>query len=98
MQAKGGEVRLHIGMTVQRAVEVMTECGLNPLTYAFICHDEWNTTEEVTAEDEDGNISVVMPASEAGDRYGFRMDQLLAFISIGFATRLDDMENRLDAL
>ena len=39
---KGADVaRLHIGMTVQRAMQIMTEHGLDPLRYGFICYDSW---------------------------------------------------------
>lgn len=65
-----GRARAHIGMTVQRAIQIMRECGLEPLDYGFICHDEW----------------------VGGDSYGFRMDELLAFIAAGFAARLEALE------
>lgn len=42
IQEKGEDARLHIGMTVQRAIEVMTECGLDPFAYGFICYDKWD--------------------------------------------------------
>lgn len=38
---KGGDARMHVGMTVQRAIEVMQAHGLDPMAYGFICHDEW---------------------------------------------------------
>ena len=38
---KGDAARHHIGMTVQRAIEVMQEHGLEPFRYGFICHDSW---------------------------------------------------------
>ena len=38
---KGDDAREHIGMTVQRAIEIMGEEGLEPFSYGFICHDEW---------------------------------------------------------
>jgi hypothetical protein len=49
---KGAEnARHHVGMTVQRAIEVMESHGLDPFGYAFICYDEWDTeTREVVAE------------------------------------------------
>ncbi|RAU45424.1 hypothetical protein DBY65_016360 [Pseudomonas sp. RIT412] len=71
----------------------MIECGLEPSAYAFICHDEWEAEDEITAEDEEGNVRVVRPASPARDRYGFRMDELLAFIAAGFEARLSALEN-----
>ena len=38
---KGDSAREHIGMTVQRAIEVMESHGLDPFAYSFICFDEW---------------------------------------------------------
>lgn len=68
---KGDAAREHIGMTVQRAIEVMESFGLNPFNYGFICYDEWDQqTETIPAVeavdavlDEAGNI--VTPAVEA---------------------------------
>lgn len=33
--------RLHAGLTVQRVIEIMESHGLDPMRYAFICHDSW---------------------------------------------------------
>lgn len=44
---KGEGARTHIGMTVQRAIEIMEGNGLNPFEYAFICKDEWVNDGEV---------------------------------------------------
>ena len=41
VESKGGAAREHIGMTVQRAVEIMEQHGLEPMRYGFICYDEW---------------------------------------------------------
>lgn len=68
---KGDAARLHIGMTVQRAIEIMESNGLNPFAYSFICHDAWDqqVIEHAAVEakdavlDDDG--SVVEPAVEA---------------------------------
>ncbi|PRA33816.1 tail fiber domain-containing protein [Pseudomonas poae] len=38
---KGSEAREHIGMTVQRAKEIMESNGLDPFGYSFICYDKW---------------------------------------------------------
>ena len=38
---KGDAARKHIGMTVQRAIEIMTANNLNPFNYGFICYDSW---------------------------------------------------------
>lgn len=46
--AEKGEAgaRLHIGLTVQRAIEIMESHGLDPWRYGFICRDE--VTRRVT--------------------------------------------------
>ncbi len=93
VQAKGEDARTHIGLTVQRAIEIMEANNLEPMTYGFICYDEWEATEAVVREDEDGKIEILQPATEAGSRYGFRMDQLNLFIAAGFEARLSALEN-----
>jgi len=71
IEEKGDAAREHIGMTVQRAIEVMESFGLVPFNYGFICYDEWDQqTETIPAVeaveevlDEAGNV--VTPAVEA---------------------------------
>lgn len=41
IEEKGDAAREHVGMTVQRAIEIMESHGLDPYGYSFICHDEW---------------------------------------------------------
>lgn len=41
---KGDEARIHIGMTVQRAIQILLDFGLDPMTYSFICYDKWDET------------------------------------------------------
>ncbi len=93
IQAKGDDARLHIGMTVQRAIEIMEDNNLDPMAYGFICYDEWAAVEEETVTDEDGNIQIITPAVEAGNRYGFRYDQLNMFIAAGLEARLNALES-----
>lgn len=72
---KGDAARLHIGMTVQRAIEIMESNGLNPIAYSFICHDAWDqqVVEHPAVEakdaalDDEGNV--VEPAVEAKDAW-----------------------------
>lgn len=105
IEQKGDAARTHIGMTVQRAIEIMTAHGLDPMAYGFICFDKWDASTHRAATDakdavvdEDGNV--VTPAVEAqdaivqpgGERYGFRADQLLLFIARGFEARLAALE------
>jgi hypothetical protein len=104
---KGGGARLHIGMTVQRAMDIMTANGLDPFAYGFICHDAW--TERVIEHQEETKphdalvdargVPVRVHVKDAwtervpgGDRYAFRTDELLLFIARGFDARLAALE------
>ena len=97
---KGEAARQHVGLTVQRAIEVMEGFGLQPLDYGFICFDQWDATEAefVVETDKDGNENRVMvsDAREAGSAYSFRHDELLLFLARGFDGRLSDLEGSLD--
>lgn len=104
--AIGQEARLHIGMTVQRAIEVMEGYGLDPFKYGFICYDKWEATPQVIRKwdaeyDEEGNQvteageEIVQKAVEAGDRYSFRMDELYAFIAGGQHALITSLNERL---
>lgn len=77
MQIKGADARTHIGLTVQDAMAIMTTNGLDPMAYGFICHDSWDAET-----DPNGNTT------QAGDRYGFRTDELLLFLARSFDARL----------
>ena len=44
---KGDDARKHVGMTVQRAIEIMEANNLDPFAYGFICYDAW---EEKTVD------------------------------------------------
>lgn len=90
---KGDAARQHIGLTVQRAIAILESHGLDPFAYGFICYDQWSELPEI--RDEEGEI--LQERRPAGDRYSFRMDELLAFIARGLAHRLDAMEQRLAA-
>lgn len=92
--AKGDKARQHVGMTVQRAIEIMQQYGLDPFRWGFICHDEWGPLDRI--EDEDG--TVVQEARPAGDRYSFREGELHGFILRGLAQRQEAIEARLAAL
>lgn len=39
---KGDGARVHAGLTVQRALEVLAGHGLDPFRYGFICRDAWS--------------------------------------------------------
>lgn len=76
VQAKGDAARIHVGVIAQEVVAAFAAEGLDPMRYAIICYDEWAAEEAVL--DEAG--AVVTPAKSAGNRYGVRYEELLAFI------------------
>jgi hypothetical protein len=67
---KGDDARIHVGVVAQDVIAAFMAEGLDPMRYGIVCYDEW--PEEV---DESGIVIV-----EAGNRYGVRYTELLAFI------------------
>ena len=74
--AKGSGARIHFGVIAQDVRDAFIAGGLNPDAYALFCHDSWEARDAVVADDG----TIVSPAQEAGDRYGIRYEELLAFI------------------
>jgi len=105
VEEKGDSARQHVGLTVQSVIAIMEAEGLNPMSYGFICYDEWGDEFVEHAEVEyaaavyDGEdlITAEVQAVDAwteqtkvaGNRYGFRTDQLNTFLAAGFNARLD---------
>ena len=97
--SKGEEAaRLHIGMTVQRAITVMLEEGLDPYRYGLICFDQWEEARETVEAtykgtglfDGEGHeiLEIDVPEHEivireAGELYGFREGALHALMIKG---------------
>ena len=79
VKAKGDNARIHVGVIAQEVIAAFQAEGLDPMGYSIVCHDEWDAEPEV--KDDDG--AVIFQAREAGDRYGIRYDELLAFIIAG---------------
>jgi hypothetical protein len=108
IEQKGDAARLHIGMTVQRAMEIMGAHGLDAVRYGLVCHDTWDAippTPAIEARAPEYDADGVMidpgefgrpadPGRAAGDRFGFRVDQLLLFLARGFDARLGALEAR----
>lgn len=65
IQEKGNGARDHIGMTVQRAIEIMEAHGLDPFEYGFVCYDQW--------EDKWEDIPAVESTVPADPVYGAEM-------------------------
>jgi hypothetical protein len=104
VEKKGDNARQHVGLTVQRAIEIMTAHDLEPFEYGFICFDEWDDVfvehaEVLAVEESEGVESVEAKAAwidqtqVAGNRYGFRYDQLNLFIAKGIEARLSALEH-----
>lgn len=105
VERKGDNVaRWHLSPTVQKAIEIFEEEGLDPLRYGMICHDEWDAEYEtvdavlelIAPDDESGEEQYreVSPAHqklvrEAGDLYSFREGQTHALMLAAMAADQD---------
>jgi hypothetical protein len=76
IEKKGNNARIHFGASAQQVGDIMKSHGLDPSKYGFYCYDEWDEQPEV--KDSDGNI--IQEYRPAGNRYGLRYEELLAFI------------------
>jgi hypothetical protein len=63
---KGDKARIHFGVMAQQVAEAFKIVGLNPDDYGLFCYDEWEDNEEI--------------GLKAGNRYGVRYEELLAFV------------------
>jgi hypothetical protein len=85
IEKKGDAARIHFGIGAQTLAQCFTDEGLNPHAYGMFCYDEWGD-EFITVPavlDENGNeveSERQEQTQKAGNRYGVRYDQLLAFI------------------
>lgn len=85
---KGDGARIHFGVMAQDLEDAFKSEGLNASDYAMFCYDEWKDIFEDVVEvikDGDQIVSINKTGEKrlvqaAGNRYGVRYDQLLAFI------------------
>jgi hypothetical protein len=86
VQTKGDSARIHVGVVAQEVMAAFQAEGLDPMRYAIVCHDEWEELPEValpvldTEGNPTGETKVAEPYRPAGNRFGIRYDELLAFI------------------
>ncbi|WP_164662040.1 glycosyl hydrolase family 28-related protein [Tropicibacter sp. Alg240-R139] len=73
---KGDEARIHFGVIAQEVRDAFVAEGLDVTEYGILCHDVWEASPGRT----DGADDTVSPGVEAGERYGVRYDELLAFV------------------
>lgn len=89
--------RIHIGLTVQRAIEIMKQHNLDPFSYSFICYDEWDDEYQTAYASDDAGNKIETSATQvltikAGSRYWFRDAELIKFLMAGVNSRLKNME------
>lgn len=95
VEAKGIDgARWHYGVIAQRTMEAFARHGLDASKYGFLCHDEWEATDEVV--DEFGHI--ITPALAAGDRYGIRYEEALALEAALQRRNYERLLARIEAL
>lgn len=88
---KADGARWHFGVIAQRVKAAFESEGLDAFAYGLLCFDQWDATPAVLGKpllDDDGEplldehgdevLEVVMPAREAGQRYGIRYEEALA--------------------
>lgn len=80
VEKKGDFARIHFGVIAQDVKTALESEGLVAEQYAFLCHDEWNEQQEIKGE----NGEVIKHYTPAGDRYGIRYEELLAFMIAAF--------------
>ena len=76
VKKKGDDARIHVGVIAQEVMAAFEAEGLDAMRYGLLCYDEWDAEEAEL--DEEGNV--IHQAREAGNRYGVRYDELLAFM------------------
>ena len=76
VQSKGSNARWHFGVIAQEVRSAFESEGLIGEEYGMFCYDEWEETPEI--KDSNGNIT--QEYKPAGNRYGVRYEELLAFI------------------
>jgi hypothetical protein len=76
IQVKDNAARIHVGVIAQEVMTAFHTEGLDPMQYGIVCYDEWSEQPELLGEDG----AVIQPPRSAGNRYGVRYEELLAFI------------------
>lgn len=76
VKEKGDSARIHFGVMAQEVREVFISEGLSADNYALFCYDEWEEQPEIRNE----NQEIIQQYRAAGNRYGVRYEELLAFI------------------
>lgn len=78
VETKGDNARIHFGVIAQDVETAFKAEGLKAADYGIFCYDEWDDFYTDVTDEEGKVIDRVL--TPAGNRYGVRYDQLLAFI------------------
>jgi Pectate lyase superfamily protein len=73
---KGARARVHFGVVAQQVRDAFAAEGLEAEHYALFCKDEWGPEGETL----DAQGRLLHPTQSAGERYGVRYEELLAFV------------------
>ena len=74
---KGDSARVHFGVIAQDVAAEFVKEGLDPNKYGLFCYDEWEEQQEIWDGVKGVLIQQYIPA---GNRFGIRYEELLAFI------------------
>jgi hypothetical protein len=83
---KGEAARIHVGVIAQEVIQAFQAEGLDAMRYGIVCYDQWDAETAITTPvvDADGHktgeVKTIRAARPAGDCYGVRYEELLAFI------------------
>lgn len=109
VEEEGDEARWHSGPTVQAAIAIMEDCGLEWREYSCFCYDhqpyvpERRVTIPALIDDGTGDVlfpehEQLIPAIEESEEYGFRKEELLWRCMRAQASQIDQLEERLARL
>lgn len=93
-KVEGDEARLHSGPTVQDAIKIMVDNGLDWSRYSAFCYDKWEDTPDEI--DEKGRVCKA--GIKAGEIYSFRKEDLLWWCLRAQVSQFDDLCSRVEAL
>jgi len=109
VEEEGDNARWHSGPTVQAAIAIMEEYGLNWSEYSCFCYDyhpyvpERIETVPALIDDETGEVlspehEVLIPEVEESSVYGFRKEELLWWCMRALVAQHDHLEERVARL
>lgn len=109
VEEKGDDARWHTGLIAQNIKLTFESHGLNAHDYGLLCYDEWPQQDEILhyieAEFDDRGVEIRPARSEvvqkfrpAGNRYGVRYEEALAFEAALMRRTTKRLEARLSAL